>query len=199
MTTKVDICNSALSKIGVDPIDNFDEDSQAARECKQIYDLRRRKLLRSHFWNFAVGRVELTADVATPAFGFSTQFSLPSDYIRMIELNDREKCYKIEKGKLLVSSDTAKLRYVQDIEDVDAFDDTFVEALAYDIAAELAFTLTQSASLAQAMYDKFLLELKDTRSFDAQDEGDIPYTPVNDWITARLGGDRDFGRKRITP
>jgi len=58
----VDICNSALIKIGVSPITALTDNNKAARLCNLIYDKLRRKLLISHYWNFARGRARLTQD-----------------------------------------------------------------------------------------------------------------------------------------
>ena len=37
MPSVVDICNEALSHIGVTPIQTLEEDSDAARACKALY------------------------------------------------------------------------------------------------------------------------------------------------------------------
>jgi len=65
MANKIDICNSALSKLGVDPISSFTEKSKEAFLCSELYNKIRKSLLRSHKWNFSTKRVTLLADSLT--------------------------------------------------------------------------------------------------------------------------------------
>lgn len=67
--TDVDICNSALDELGLEPIQSLDENNKRAKLCKRNYPLIRRKMLRAHPWNFARKRttLEAEADVYAPA------------------------------------------------------------------------------------------------------------------------------------
>ena len=50
----VDICNSALQKLGAASILSFQDNSREARQCNIAYDSNRRSELRKHDWNFAI-------------------------------------------------------------------------------------------------------------------------------------------------
>lgn len=193
---KIDVCNYALSKLNVEDIDTFNDGSKASRLCKMLYDKERRKLLRSTAWNFAVKRVVLAPDVATPTFGFSQQFSLPYDFIRVIELNDDTKDFVVESGKLLCSATSVKLIYVGDETDVGMFDSLFVELLALTMAAELAYALLQSMSLKQEILQEVQVILRDARSTDSMEQTQKANIPLNDWIEGRQGT-QDFGRIKV--
>ena len=87
-TTKVNICNSALAKVGATRISSLDDDKKQARLCKELYTIITQQMIESHPWNFAISRVEVAAVVAAPAFGFSYQFQVPSDCLRILNLQD---------------------------------------------------------------------------------------------------------------
>jgi hypothetical protein len=54
--TRTDIANLALSKLGAEPITNLDADAtKEGIHARLWYDQTLREVLRSHFWNFAMG------------------------------------------------------------------------------------------------------------------------------------------------
>ncbi len=59
MATEIDQCNSALDKLGVEPIGSFTDKTKAAALCSTLYNPIRQKLLRRHPWNFAQRRTTL--------------------------------------------------------------------------------------------------------------------------------------------
>ncbi|MEG2434376.1 MAG: hypothetical protein RSB25_22310, partial [Acinetobacter sp.] len=63
-TTKVSVCNEALSMLGAKTIQSFDDSTENARRCASIYDSTRKALLRMHPWSFAKKRTQL-APIAT--------------------------------------------------------------------------------------------------------------------------------------
>lgn len=80
MTTPIDICNSALRRIGISqPIASFDEHSKAARMCRPIYDQRLDMILREMPWNFALKFVGLAEVPGTKPPGWGYQYRMPSD------------------------------------------------------------------------------------------------------------------------
>ena len=94
MATKVDICNSALDKLGVEPVESLSDENKQARLCNRQYDVIRKKLLRSHLWNFAITRTVLApakdsnGDPLKPVFGSGFLYDIPSDSLRITRLGD---------------------------------------------------------------------------------------------------------------
>ena len=80
------IWNQALSLLGERPIAALDSDGPASRILELHWATVRDSLLRGHRWNFARKRATLTAGTA-PAFGWSYSYALPSDCLRVLELN----------------------------------------------------------------------------------------------------------------
>jgi len=58
-TSDVEICNSALQKIGAETITTLSDNTRRAALCNRQYDKVRKKLLRAHPWNFAIRRAAL--------------------------------------------------------------------------------------------------------------------------------------------
>ena len=79
MASVVDLCNRALDLLGAANITSLTENSKEARLCNGNFDDVRDAVLRSHPWNIAITRRALARDTDTPAFGFSFQYSLPTD------------------------------------------------------------------------------------------------------------------------
>lgn len=184
-TSVVQIVNNALVKIGANAILTLTEDSEAARAANLIYEQVRDSCLRDHVWNFAVNRVELAQNSTAPAFEFSYQYNLPSDCLRVLQMENMDMFYQIEGGKLLTNEGTAKILYLARVEDVNLFDSMFIEALSARIAAELCVTLAESNTLYSNMMEMYQRKLADARSMDAQESG---YREIiaDTWLDSRL-------------
>ena len=155
----VSICNIGLiSGLGQDPIASLDDNRKAAILCKARYDQVRRNVLRAYPWGFATTYAQLPAHVEQPPFGGGTAFTLPADFIRVVELADRDnprQKYKVRGRTLVVDMDPPlNLAYIFDCQDPTLFDPLFVETLGYAIAAEIAEPLTQSVAKANAALAK---------------------------------------------
>lgn len=199
MTSEVDVCNRALQKLGAKRIVSLTEDSPNARDCNAVYSTLRRSELRKNVWNFARKRATLAPDATAPAFGFSQQFTLPADFLRLTQNNKGDVAgtgrrtsfgqptvdYQIEGKKLLTNEGTVvRLLYVADISDPNLFDPLFVEALASKIAEELAEKITQSNTkrqLATQAYKDAVAEAKRANAIENQ-----PVIPAEDtWVSER--------------
>jgi hypothetical protein len=175
----VDICNSALIKLGIEQISALNENSRAAQLCNEQYDKQRKMLLRAHPWNFAVKREALTATVNTPVYEFSLEYNLPSDYLRIIDTEYPDSFYQIENNKLYSNISDLKVRYISDITDTDLFTPDFAELLSLKIAIDLSYVLVQSPALTERLMMQYESALRDIRSFDGQEN---PSYPVMDDI-----------------
>ena len=196
-TSETEICNSALIKLGVEPIADLDENTKQARLCKRQYPIIKQDVLRSHPWNFAMTRVELAATGNVPLFEFGFEFVLPADVLRVMktDLNISpsitESPWKVEHNRstgkkvLLANDSVINILYVRDITDVQLFDSNFAEALAFRLASDLAYPLIQSVSLAGQMFTLYQEQLKTARSYDAQ-ESSLESVIADEWIVQRF-------------
>lgn len=79
VTSKLEIWNIALTRIGHEPISEEGENTKAGRLCRMHYPLVLDAVLRAHPWNFAIRRAELAALTTVPTYEFSTAFALPTN------------------------------------------------------------------------------------------------------------------------
>jgi len=177
MAGDVEIVNNALLLLGDNSITSLTDDTTRARLANQIYGVTRDAVLRSHPWNCAVARATLAKLSPDPPFGWDSQFQLPSDpyCLRVLALNDDEEwacpgdVFKIEGRKLLSNTATANIRFIQRITDPNQYDTLLYEALSARLAAKMAYPVTGSTSLAQAMLKLYEGFLKDARTIDGQE------------------------------
>lgn len=185
----VDICNRALQKLGANRINSFTDNTRTARACAIIYDPRRRALLRDYEWVFSIKRATISQDDPPPDWGKPYSYTLPGDFLRLIdnypERQNNALDFQIEGLQIFTRLPSPlHIRYIYDVEDTTLFDALFSEALAANIAMELAEELTQSNSKKQAAASDFSNALNEAKRIAAIEK--IPEVPVEDeWITIR--------------
>jgi hypothetical protein len=198
MASVVDICNEAMDLLGAATITSLDENSKEARLCKRFFDLVRDTMLRDHPWNWAITRKQLAQDSETPPFGFTAQFSLPTDpfCLKVLSLHDdavdsdiaaydSTVMFKIEGRKILTNENSCQIIYIGRITDTEQYDSSFRYALATGIAANSAYAITGSNSLMQQMQAMHLRAMADARSLDAK-EGFPEQLIANEFVNARF-------------
>ena len=79
-----------------------------------------------------------------------------------------------------------KIKYIKQIVDTTLYDRNFREALSLNLAADLAYPLTQSITLAQLLTQKFEKHLAVTRSYDAQEGGMVRQVEASEWFDSRF-------------
>lgn len=152
---------------------------------KEQYPKLRDDLLFAHPWNFATKRETLAASVTPPLYDFGYQFPLPADCLRVVDTDlPKDVAWKVEGRNILANSDAITIKYITQITDVTLYPPSFVEVLSCKLAAEVAYSLTQNASLKNALYNEYMLKLKEARSFDAQEANGDKYT-ASSWLNAR--------------
>lgn len=184
MATAVEMCNSALIKVGAKRILSLTDPNDLARLMNEQYPKVRDELLYSHPWNFAIERVALS-QVADPVFGFAKAFQLPSDCLRVLESDlPQGEPWKIEGNKLVCDSESVQIKYIKRTTATNTYSAAFCEALSYRLAADIAYQISQNASLAQTLMQMAEQKIAFARSFDAQESvGDRIY--ADSWLNAR--------------
>ena len=173
--TDVSICSNALLMLGAKAINAFDPDGtdegQRAALAGNLYPQLRDALLRSHYWNCATKRVILAPLAQAPDFDYSAQFQLPADWQRTLQVGDRRLPieYVQEGRRILANTDALPLVYIFRNEDVGSWDPQLVHVLTLQMAAAMAYPITQSASLAEAKAREAELALKRAKAYDGQD------------------------------
>lgn len=167
--TDVGICNSALIKLGVEPISSLSDNSRQALIMNEQYSKVRDALLYDHPWNFAMKRASLTQNGTTPSYEFDYTHTLPADCLRVWNTEYAEDFYQVEGRTLLTDYETIKIKYVSQVTDPTKFTPAFAEALALKLAADTCFALVQSNSLKQTFDEEIRRYIPSARSADAQE------------------------------
>lgn len=190
-TSSVEICNSALVKVGAARIASLSDDTKAAKLCNEQYDKLRKKLIRAHPWNFAIARVALAQNGNTPVYDFTYEYAIPSDVLRVLDTDLTEGAeWVIETNSasdrvLLTDYETIKIQYLKNVTDTTIFSPDFEEALSFLLASDLAYSLTNSRALGITLYNAYKAEIAEARSFDAQ-EGSRNMVEANEWTDVRF-------------
>ena len=192
MASVVDICNGALNQLGATTILSLTEDSKNARLLNARYTQVRDSLFRNHPWNFLHKRLALAADTDTPAWGFSSQFTLPTDCLRLLRILDYDSDHKVEGRKILTDASSMKILYISRVEDPNEYDELLRETLSAALAADIAYAITSSNPVAVNMYNLYKEKLKEARFVDAtegqnieQEEGMADVIDAGTFINSR--------------
>ena len=169
MASVVQICNSALNQLGASSITALTENSKNARLCNERYETIRDAVYRSHPWNCLVKRVELAQDSDTPAFGFTYQYTLPSDCLRILTIKDYNADYKVEGRKLLINESSVYLIYLAIVTDVNQLDVLLRETISAALAQDIAYAITSNLQVAKLMNEKYQLKISEARHADASE------------------------------
>lgn len=192
MTTPVSICSNALLMLGDNPIADFDEGTDRALLAANLWPTARDYVLRRHPWNCAIARVVLSPDVTAPAFDFSYQFTLPSDWMRTLSVGQEgeQPRYRIEGRKILMDSNVCKLRYVFRNENPATWDAMLVMAMTRVMRALFAYPIGQSASLEQLIETELQMYLRESRTVDGQEDEPEAFdqSPLYDARFSSTGG-----------
>lgn len=151
MSSKIEICNLALDRLGEDVIVAITDTNPRAEALNRAYLPTLKEILRVHPWNFAMERATITVDATAPDFLWASRFALPSNFVRLIKLNGTEADsqlsdnFKIEGQWILTDATECKIEYVKFPEGSDdftenfdpLFQDAFVTLLASKIAPKI--------------------------------------------------------------
>jgi hypothetical protein len=199
MASQVEIANRALTKLGAARIISFADDNKQARSVNSMFDVVRDAELRSHLWSFTIKRSSPAALSTTPNWGYDYEYQLPSDCLRLLEVNDiypgpnmddyrnsSTQEYVIEGRKILTNEGPPlKIRYVSRVEDTTQWDATFVEAFACRLAMEMCEDLTQSNTKKELLlndYGRAIMMAIRANSIELPPKD----LPDDSWVMSRL-------------
>jgi len=193
MANTIEVCNSALVKLGASRISSLDETNKEARLCAERFPHVRDTLLRSHPWNAATRRIVLAPMLEAPAFGFTHRFQLPVDCVRILSVGDNylPGSYKVEGKTILYSGTTLQLIYLASI-DPSEMDPGLVETLSFALALELSYALRPSPELVEQLERRYRQELARAKCYDSQENPTIR-VEADTWLESRIDGSPQYG------
>jgi len=192
MASTVDICNSALNLLGASTISALTDDSKNARLCNQRYEPVRNRVFRSHAWNCLHKRVQLAQNSTAPVIEYSYAYSLPSDCLRVLKVHNGTTDsiassidYKLEGRNIVTDEGTIYLIYIALITDPNEYDSYLQESISHQLAADIAYAVTNNATLANNYMTRADERLREARFVDAT-ENSLGTIESSEFTDARL-------------
>jgi len=180
MASTIDIVNRGLSKLGDMRITALSDETAAAQLANSIYEVVRDAEIAAHAWLFATARAQLPALADKPAFGWSWQYELPADCLRLIQaggwpqpvidnyINRDTSTFTIEGRNILTNLGPAlNIIYLRRETDTSLYPPVFIESLACKLAVEMAESLTGSTNKRQMAWQEYDLTIKKAKRVNA--------------------------------
>lgn len=190
ITGEVDIINNALLKLGQEPV-VAPSDSP---DMNLRYAGARDAVLRLHPWSCAMHtNTALTKITGTGPGGFTNMFALPTDFIRLKNMQNLAYEYRIfgspDGGKIFATNEaTAEIDYIFRLENVLDMDELLKEAIAAKLAADCCIKLTQDMKLKRELTAEVREHIALAEAADMQEQPRTDTVTPTGWRDAHYHG-----------
>jgi hypothetical protein len=187
MQTRTQIANNALSYLSAGSIVNLNDDDAKARAISGIFDQAAKEVIRTHRWSCCIGRAKLSKLADDPLqngnFGYSGAFQLPSDCLRILDINgepwsEKAEFFDLNGRQLLSDLGEIYLRYVRWEDDVSQWDTLLADVVSVKIAMKVARQITTDGISAEDLERLYRRRLEDARTVDAMEVGSGENSPM---------------------
>jgi len=137
--------------------------------------------LASVYW-VATERLVMTEDNMTVVY------YKPTDYIEMSLISDIGANVKVEGTRILSDTSGLKIVYTYQNDTPSEYTAMFRRAFATKLASEICFSITDNATKAEALIDKYIKIVLPKAISDDSQQGTPRETRADEWEVARLGG-----------
>lgn len=192
VTTETDFINLSLTLLKSDTIPSSSGPAlnEKAKRLGQLWiATARREILSEYNWDFATKRVNIS-DSGASIFKWGNSYQLPSDFIRVVTINDEEwpeQRFEIENGFILCDqASPLQLRYIFDQDDYSKWTPKAVVAGTARLARYMSYGLTGSRALTESM-TKISNDLVSEASLIDSQQNPPKRVERSVWKAARLG------------
>jgi hypothetical protein len=182
MSARIDIVNIALTMLGADTITSLEDETPEARIMKTHYYIARDATLEAYEWSFAIDRFSPAQEVDAPAFGWSYQFPLPSNILRLLtvervsasafvdtnRMTRNQVDHVLENRKILTDESVIYCTGIRKVEDEGIFSNLFAHAFASKLAMMTCLVLTESNRKFEEMAAMYAGAIREAASRDGQ-------------------------------
>ena len=184
MSSKVQIANLALVKLGAATITSFTDGSREANLVNTLYDDVAREVMSEGSWTACVTRAELNKLTTTPNWGFDSEFQLPTlpSVLKVLSINETtagQYDYRIEGSKLLINTSAVKIEYIGEVTNSQSYGEYLKRSIVDRLMADLAYPITGSASLADRLEQRYQRNLRMNLANDGQQGAGIRVVSSN--------------------
>lgn len=188
-SSKLQIANMALLRIGQEPIADFNSETDyPAIIIRNFYDQSVEYVLRLRDWAFATKRLQLARDPEIPAYEYDYQFSIPDKSVKIQEVVDtdgRPIDFEIEGQKILTNCTPIKIKHTINDVEYAPYVPEFVNLLEHRLAYKIAYPITQSNAKENQMFDSYKLTEDQDLTLDQkgseQDKKQETYEHTSSW------------------
>ena len=198
VTTANDIANMALDHLGELIVSDYTTGTDATSQAiNRSFDNVRDMVLREHTWDFAVRIAELSASADGADDDWAYKYDLPTGSLRIIRLlNTTRTAVDYEYAKrhttaddetvIVTDQEAAYVEFIYQETDVSKMSASFIDALAYRLAAHLVGPIAASASLRQEMMQYFQFAMTQARQLDSSEQRvDVQDNARSNYVTSR--------------
>lgn len=178
MASKLGIFQTACQRLGTRRPETDTELTAEGEALAAVYDEVRLYVLEQHPWSFCRVAVQLARLVATPVEVWTYFYALPTDIVSILRVSDGTDNHEWQTGssipyerqhddRIATDAEDVYLYYIKDEEDVNLWVPSFRSALAWRLAYEVGYRLTESTTKVDRAEKKYLQELEVAKSQDA--------------------------------
>jgi hypothetical protein len=191
------VANGALDMVGQGVILSLEDNTPAAKSCALHVRQAVRETLALGKWKSAQAIAVLAQLTDAPAFGWSYQYQLPNDYLRMVAFNDDDSynkqldLYDIQGTLLLTEASEVNLTYIKDLSantaDMGQAHPLLIELMVVKLAQKLAWPRQQSKTLRADLMNEFTMRRRAALAADAQETRKVLVSPGSEstWLRRR--------------
>jgi hypothetical protein len=166
MATDVQIISDAYVLLGKKPVSSPLTDNPQYSAAKDIYDRLLPAVLSMHTWRFASKSFQLSESTETSPFErWSKVFLMPAEQLVSYRTEPIAE-FEIYENKLYTNETAIRLDFVFKASEAN-FPPYFTRLMTFQLAADIAMTVTQTLTIAQYWDQKAARELNNARYLDS--------------------------------
>ena len=182
ISSKIEVCNLALSRIGQNSISSLEDDSSVqAQFCNMVYEQSKSALLAQYNWTFAISSAKLVkVDNTEDDFKeYTYKYALPEGFLRLMCLYDNNNheivpvpntkpIFKLEGKYIFSDFSDCKLKFIKDMDAVAEFSPMFIDCFVLDLAIRLTKLFNNSSTYLQQLQMEYLQQIAKAKISDCQ-------------------------------
>jgi len=189
MVTKVDICNLALSHLGMNAITSLTEDNPSVRACNYFFDPSRDAVFSDYKWPFAnvaealVGVTDTVLQLEwqyiyvypTQAAAVWTVYN--ESTIKSKDTEEFEVAFQVVNNRKVICSNniTAYAEYTYKVKDTTIFSPNFVILLSLRLASSMAHSLIGDVEVGKDLLTSYTNAVSEAKRISYNERKKKPY------------------------
>lgn len=192
MADRLDIVNKALVNLGESTIIDLNDKSARSVKIQKFYNEAIRETLRAYRWSFAertikLDKIDYESNIGNLPFAYSYPENVVAVIVLFVDGQDLENLNALKKNRKKIHNVDGKKIILSNVEEAFAivtydessneeiFDDIFVSAVSYQLAAASAISITGDAKKRNDMISLFQREIETAASVDGNENNIVPY------------------------